>query len=313
MTDAPDSSIQLLAEAAQNESRNLKDEADTVNDQDDRSSSLSDLEERPAIEGDECNHDKSSSASEEEEDTEAETERLEESPHKIRKQKIVHLGVVNNLFNGDSPSTGLGEPTLPGDGTSVDKFGKPDLAYSSDVPDATSEISSLEDSAAEGSPPDSPTSGSSKKRKRTEDTTAKSLKKVAIQLANHVADSMGGHGSESTTLAATSLNGEHQVEEAEATDGEAEESAVEDQVDDDNTIAEAMDNINNIDSNDEDVDMEDAGQEPDAGPSGRNEEECRSLVPREKTNAELHLVIKKKAALDMLTKIEKDFALLRDR
>ena len=321
MTDVPEPSMQLLAEAAQNESRNIKDGADNIPDQDDRSSSLSDLEDRPATEGDDRNLEKSSSVSEGG-DTEAETERLEDSPHKIRKQKIVHLGITHNLPNGSSPSTApveVLEPEQLSGATLTDKFEKGNIDYSSDVPDPTSEISSLEESAAEGSPPDSPASRSSKKRKREEeeeeeeeDTTAKSLKRVAIQLANHVADSASGRGSGSTPVAAAS-NGGHRVEDAEATDGEAEDSAVEDHGDDDNTVAEPLDNVNNIDSNDEDVDMEDVGPEPDTGPSGRTKEERESLFPLYVAYTEQSAVVKKKAALDMLTKIEKDFALLRDR
>src|SRR6186713_3530218 len=82
-TDAPEPSMQLLAEAAQNESRILKDGSAEPMDHDDGSSSLSELEDRPATEGTENHNEKSSPVSEDEEDTEAETERLEESPYKL--------------------------------------------------------------------------------------------------------------------------------------------------------------------------------------------------------------------------------------
>ena len=289
MTDAPEPSMQLLAQAAQNESQNLKDEADAANDQDDRSSSLSDLEDRPATEGDDRNREKSSFASEEEDDTEAETERLEESPHKMRKQKIVHLGLADNLTNGDSPSAAPTGTKQPGDmELGMRNFGKGNVGYSSDVPDPTSGISSLEDSAAEGSPAESPGDRSSKKRKREEeDDTAKSLKKVAMQLANHVADNVDDHEAEPMPMIVNSTNGEHRNEDEEASDEETEESAAEDHADDENTIIEPIDNLNHIDSNDEeDIDMEDAGPEPDTGPPGRNEEERKCLLRLHKVCAE---------------------------
>ena len=163
---------------------------------DDTSSSLSDIEDRAANELLENNQDKSARPSDND-DTEAETERLEESPHKTRQHKNIILGLARVDDTSDQVLTessnhpkqnGVLQAKRP-----TDKPGSRDIRFEDDPNDPTSDISSLGDTATEISQPASPTVKAGKKRKRSsrdlidseQDVTTESIKKVVAQLANH--------------------------------------------------------------------------------------------------------------------------------
>ena len=265
--DAPEPSMQLLAEAAQNESRILKNGTTPIMDQDDRSSSLSDLDDRPATEGTD-NQKSSPSPVSEDDDTEAETERVEESPYK-REQKNILLSSNESLSNGASnnATTAL-----------VDDDPKTDTNPSRNEVDEAihiSDISSLEDSGDEGSGPESPSSVISKKRKRfVDDETSTSLKKASMKLTSHAAD-QAAHDDDSPSPPADkiSVNGEQAGDIEEGSEDEEEESDHDKNEGDDVAINERMD----IDG--EDADMEDAGgPEADVEQAGRNEEERKLSI-----------------------------------
>ena len=267
--------MQLLAEAAQNQSPLPDPQPKHTDEQDDRSSSLSDLEDRPVTEGTDVPPDKSTQVSEEE-DTEAETERLGESPDKTRKHKKVLLNA------NDVASTATSTPTKTIDGVatgtnfpqSLEVEAREDLP--SDPIDQTSPISSLEESAEEASGADSPTSTSSRKRKRIDDVvTDKSLKQAAMQLlANQVGDKAAEDVKGSAEFVITSANGRRTVANGDMFEENPEDSAPEH--DDDQHEEEEAENEDAAESNDEDVDMEDASAE--AGVSTRNEEEGKSKI-----------------------------------
>lgn len=275
MAEPPEPSIQLLAEAAQNESTASKNGLQASSDHDDRSSSLSDLEDRPGTEGTGTLNNKSSPVSEEE-DTEAETERLETSPQKARKQRNVVLSATRELSNGSSMVHVASLDAHSTEGRGNDNHRKANSDSVSDAMDPTSDISSLGDSA-EGSAPDSPTSTSSKKRKREEDSTAQSLKKVAIQLANKVADRVEKAEQDTGSLLGASENGEHRLGGGNVSEVDGEQSTPGDQQDHGAHIE--LREGGDADSDGEDIDMEDAGPEPETGSLARTEEEGKALLP----------------------------------
>ncbi|KAL9069800.1 MAG: hypothetical protein Q9161_005259 [Pseudevernia consocians] len=116
--------------------------------EDDRSSSLSE----PGIEH-------SSRAASEANDTEAETERLEDSPQKQRKHQDVFLTSTNGSY-GDHQKQSVAR-TLP------EKFASPGLGPEGERLEQTSGISSLEDSGEESGKDLSPTLPLPMKRKRS--------------------------------------------------------------------------------------------------------------------------------------------------
>ena len=308
MAEPPEPSIQLLAEVAHSESTTSKNGPQAGSDHDDRSSSLSDLEDRPGTEGTGTLNNKSSPVSEEE-DTEAETERLENSPQKMRKQRNVVLSATSELSNGAQTVKVVSSDAHPIEDHTDEKHRKSKSDVISDIVDPTSDISSLGDSA-EGSAPDSPTSTSSKKRKREEDSTAQSLKKVAIQLANKVADRVENVDQDGASLLGASENGEHRLDDGNVSEVDGEQLTPEGQVEHGAHIK--LRKGGDADSHDEDVDMEDAGPEPETGSLARTEEgEAPSLVTW--TRIDSRSVRRKKAALETLATIEKDFASLRDK
>jgi len=167
---------------------------------DHRSSSLSDIEDRPIAGSAAQSHFKSSPLPEED-DTEAETERLEESPQKLRKhQNVVFSATVNSsgaiVAAGYHRSNGTAE-VFELDAATVKKA--PDTKNNGpedEALDQTSEISSLEDSAEENSRSVSPTSVSGRKRKRSGHGTVMesdgfkvtSLKRAAVGLESNIAN-----------------------------------------------------------------------------------------------------------------------------
>ena len=193
----------------------------TGSDGDDRSSSLSDIEERPGNELLE-NNDIGSPQEPEAEDTEAETERWEESPQKIRKRKHV---ILSSSKRHDSKSTtrlvrlgsGVKDKTLLQVGL-PSASGPRDESLELDQVDQMSEISSLGDSATEISRPASPVKQGIKRKRLTRDLvgsdmdiTAESLKKVAAHLEKHVS-----HGANSLDVAGDRIE-EYELSDAEAT------------------------------------------------------------------------------------------------
>jgi len=169
-------------------------------DGDDRSSSLSDIEDRPFVEGP-MQVQLRSSPPPEEDDTEAETERLEESPHKLRKHQNVIFSATNNSSeetvaagsqrsNRTTEAFALDIATLK-QVPDVDNDGPEEEAM-----DPMSDISSLEDSADGNSRSVSPTSVSGRKRKRSSHDTpveseglkVNSLKGAAVDLVSNIAN-----------------------------------------------------------------------------------------------------------------------------
>ncbi|KAL9122252.1 MAG: hypothetical protein Q9187_001187 [Circinaria calcarea] len=171
-------------------------------DGDDRSSSLSDIEDRPGNELVENNHVEFPQGPEGD-DTEAETERLEESPQKLRKQK--HVILSSSKRHDIERATSLVQSGIESKDKTLQQVG---LANASglgddilelDQIDQMSEISSLGDSATETSRPTSPIKQGIKRKRPTRDhvesdldATAESLKKVAAHLEKHV-----NHGADS--------------------------------------------------------------------------------------------------------------------
>ena len=271
MAEAPEPSIQLLAEAAENESRVPIDPRLEAPEQDDRSSSLSDIEDRLGTEGTDKINGKSPAASEG--DTEAETERLEATPHKSRTRRKVVLSAVENA----SQDTEI--PTLPGEALSAASSPAAQIAvheaeYASDPLDPTSDMSSPGDSAEDESGLKSPTSTVSHKRKRNDESTEQSLKRAAIELATHIADNSDPVEPEPKTSA---------LQTAEVSEEEAEESGSEEHGKDEPAPMEIEPEVESPPADSpqsiEDEDMEDAGAEPDAGSAARNEEERTCSQP----------------------------------
>ena len=182
------------------ETRQIDTEAGPESDRDDRSSSLSDIEDRPIAENTVQSQLKSSPPPEED-DTEAETERLEESPQKLRKHQNVVFSATSNasgetmdasyqMSNGTTEALALDAATVK-QAADEDNNGP-----EGDVMDQTSDISSLEDSAEEKSRAVSPTSISGRKRKRsshgtlveTDSLKVKSLNRAAVGLVSNVAN-----------------------------------------------------------------------------------------------------------------------------
>ena len=169
-------------------------------DRDDRSSSLSDLEDRPATERTAIPHLKSSPPPEEE-DTEAETERLEESPQKLRKYQNVLLSASAGIMEGQirsetqSPNKEV-EPRLFASAVVEQVPESAQNGAEDDSMDQTSDISSLEDTVEGISRQVSPKSMTGKKRKRSsrevlgenDNAMVRSLKRAAIDLVSDLAN-----------------------------------------------------------------------------------------------------------------------------
>ena len=173
-------------------------EAGPEADRDDRSSSLSDIEDRPIAEGPSQSQLRSSSPPEDV-DTEAETERLEESPHKLRKHQNVVFSATNNssgetMAAGSQRSKGTTE-AFAMDVVTVRQI--PDDnndGLEDEVMDQISDISSLEASAEENSRSVSPASVSGRKRKRlrhgirveSDSFKVNPLKRAAVGLVSNI-------------------------------------------------------------------------------------------------------------------------------
>ena len=165
---------------------------------DDRSSSLSDIEDRPVAEPVENTLMIASTISESD-DTEAETERLEESPQKLRKHENV-VFTATQKFTGDTHAISdgsLSDKTRSVASNAHASGSMPDLLHSDpedDPMDQTSDISSLADTVEEASRAESLVSGSGRKRKRSTLKTANRSDSVIVkslkQAAEHLASNM---------------------------------------------------------------------------------------------------------------------------
>jgi len=306
-------SMQLLADLAQEQHKLPEKPSHTDEDLDDGSSALSDLEDR----GTDAMEEKPSSdledledeeeeeepdegeredaeghVEDEDEDTEAETERIDESPQKLPSQRSIHHGA--------------GE----------------DLSRHGEVLDEDSEISSIasvgeseEHSASQESTPD-------RKRKREDDASDEddedemrhSMKRVARELEDHVRSD--------EEMLTTADHIEIADEAGDVVNAEDEDESEGDQFakeNEDESKAETR-GPSKPDADAESV-TEEAGVEHEdevgsvaqAETAARNEEECKINRISVDILLSLDAVNKKKAALDLLSGIEKDFALFRDR
>jgi hypothetical protein len=322
-------------------------------DQDDRSSSLSDIEERPTTNGIEKDNMRSSPPLEDY-DTEAETERLEESPNKMRKQQTIVLSASAQPSGITlcSKDENLSENTelITGAAVMGQKNARRDLE--DDAMDQTSDISSLEDTADDTSRPTSPAGTSGKKRKRSSQGTSaesdtsglRSHKRAAIGLHDATLnqqvrlevpelapaiddDAMRDHISEDGELSADGEEApndflhptlhkskkNHRFGTRTGQDGLLSRSS--------RSVSPNIDDADAIESNEaeesvgEDADIEDLvpGMEPET--AARNEEDGNYLdhYVHECPANIVSLVMKKKAAIDSLGAIEKQFATLRDK
>ena len=276
MTEAPEPSIQLLAEAAQNEARLLIDPQlkGPIEEPDDRSSSLSDIEDRL---GPDAPTDKAPSKSPEPtvdngNDTEAETEHLQPTPYKSR--------ISRTIVMSESGDQGSQEPE-PSSTAAVEGAGSPDSspaakpgsADASDAPSPTSEMSSLEDSGASVGTSKSPMSDSGRKRKRSTgegDVTAQSLKRAAMELATQIADHSDPAEPEEKTETVLNHGAIITADVSEVEMSENEEQGKE--------VVEAVEAEPEVDSprsTEEDDAAEEAAAEADPTSTARNEEESR--------------------------------------
>ena len=337
-------------------SRQIHEETTSVV-RDDRSSSLSDPEDRPIAEGIDTTQGNPSPASEDD-DTEAETERLEESPQKLRKRRIVVLNAAKKPIEERTQGNGEqwnanGNPiihagdrpiTIPSIGQSI---------IEDDGMEQTSEISSLEDTAEEASEPESPSSVAGRKRKRSsreaagekDSATVESLKRAASHLASSmsqnksrpeipglpssVKDEMVGHhgydddeasldgGEDANNLLHPTLFIQRKGQQFDKKRGsrnheESESRAVSPGLEDVDFNGSVIDAVESIAG---DADMEDIAPEMENDTAIRNEEEGELLLFEAQRDVadKIFLVLKKKAAMDSLSTIEKQFATLRDK
>ena len=187
------SEVQAITEEQELSTPDLNDNApaevmELVGDADDRSSSLSDIEDRVMAD---VNETHGNSEKSEDDDTEAETERLEVSPQKARKQKVITLKPMQTEPSKSTMS--IEQQGLAEEGQLVyAEYHTQKLMRA----EPTSSISSLGDSVTSGSR-HSPQTSSPNKRKRStlesvesdEDATTASLKKVSKNLAEHLKSS----------------------------------------------------------------------------------------------------------------------------
>ncbi|MCJ1388070.1 hypothetical protein MMC18_000914 [Xylographa bjoerkii] len=305
---------------------------------DDRSSSLSDIEDRPVVETVESALMTASTISEAD-DTEAETERLEESPQKLRKHENVVFTATQKI-TGDTQATSDGSPsdkTRSIESNAHASGSMPDLVHSDpedDPMDQTSDISSLEDTAEEGSTAASPLSASGRKRKRSRSKTlnrsdsaiVKSLKQAAEHLASNMIED--NNHPDVPELAASMK--EEAAEDHTYDDDEDEVSVVGGEDANDllrptlysSQKSHRMDNATDedgpraVDSRAVSPGMEDIDVDGDAADSGGEDADLDDVAQGMGTEATVRNeeeVLKKKAALDSLGAIEKQFATLRDR
>lgn len=258
-------SMQLLAEAAQNQTP-LSD----VEDQDNQSSSLSDIDDNhesdAEVESEEELSTQLSEGDAGEEDTEAETERLGESPDKSRVQKKVLLKANNEFVNTNvTPNKRSSSPVLNG----INQEGVIMEDVKSDILNATSPISSPADSADNTSPPISPAGSISKKRKRRLDASPSATQ----LLDNTVGEDVGKSKKSSAESVTTTVNGSRKVKGAELLNSSAVEHPRDDATD---TAGEAVveeDAMEGVESNDDDVDMDEAV--PEAEINTKSEGDCK--------------------------------------
>jgi hypothetical protein len=338
--------MQLLAEAAQMNQENSEDDQEEQDADDDRSSTLSEIEGRLMTDGmdnqegqseeedlDQEEDEEEDGEDEGEEDTEAETERLEESPHKLRKQKNVLLALSDQhpdrvgevgvvAANGDanlpmlSKTSVLVEPGADAPGIVEERI------------DQASDVSSRSASVGTASRSVSPASLVGRKRKRSmaeesddEALAASKPRKRAFSGPSYPRAQLGVAKDIKVREGHPNSNGlvDDQEDDIEASDDESEDSASEEPEEEPKDI-DKEEQRDASESHVEDGDADEQAPEADAEALVRTEEERespRSLapspgpgkIPADRDSA----VLKKKAALDRLGTIEKHFATLRDK
>ena len=248
-------------------------------DADDRSSSLSEIEGRLGHESSEDNTNNRSRQPSEAEDTDAETERLEDSPQKPRKHQnvVLSFGKKNSLRASETVNARSATDMLLQPKTSIDP--NADTNDSNEIQfDQTSEITSLGDTT-ENSRTASPATKTRKKRKRyiqdetgsDQDGTTKSLRRAAASLATHVNQS--AEQSEVPKPASTGtdshLNNGYNKDNLGNVDGDESNRGIR------NTFVHDEDVVDTALSNGDDVDLE--GDTNEADLAARNEEERKSF------------------------------------
>ena len=328
---------------------------------DDRSSSLSDLEDRAteeidksvpvpgeAVDGD---------------DTEAETERLEESPQKDRKHTDIVLSSVNGSRLSDSPPDRSedienGAMEIEQRNISSETRKDPDIAQrynlSNDPADPSSDISSPDNSTDESGIERPVSNIAGKKRKRFSGDPSRVDHEAISSAATKIPSSADSNPRPSQTFDENETRPsveeeapEHHADEDQLSDPEGEhgdsqnlrvtkthkgkkgkrkvkrmpDTALQDENLEDapSVTAEFTASTENghdpMDSNDEDLDMEDVGDGIEADIATRDEEGKRPstgfFTGDVLTGASI--VIKKKSAMDELGGIEKHFATFKDK
>ena len=287
-----------------------------INDGDDRSSSLSDIEDRTA--NNELGHTSHTiRGGSDTNDTEAETERLEDSPQKVRRHTNVVLSSSNGVYHkaenaveedmlSVNGSPGRSKVPRPPDGRDV----APEMDQIDTRLEQTSEISSLEDSSEDLEKSAPSFIAPSRKRKRksprsnsfTEDekTEVASMKKTQpplnggflpptmadkeAKVERFLVDNDLNSGSDKRKYAelgvettssqnpspskSKSKKGKRKTKKTRDDDLEHSNVAVSYA----DSQAEHFDNMEQVDSNGEDVEMEDIGEGPEADLAARTEE-----------------------------------------
>lgn len=303
--DGAEPSMQLLAEAAQNSARAPEGEDDAKEaDDDDRSSSLSEIDDRGGTDESEQPDNDSVALSEEDEDvdeeeedeedeegeeddeeeeeeqdadeveegndTEAETERLESSPEKSRKQRKVLLRAVLE-DNASSQAEPEADDDDARDLDEADDKADDDIERAEGADPPESSASTPAESVADQQI--SKTSPSRKRKRALEDETAASLKKVSVELANRVADKLNDDG-EDYLPEATELANDEMLVDAEAGSGD---ESQDEELAAMTTNGEAEDIAEAVESNVDEPDVDEPIQD-DAANSTRTEEDCKLCI-----------------------------------
>lgn len=237
--------------------------------EDDGSSSLSDLEDRTAAD----HQNKSSQLSDngEEGDTEAETERLEETPRKARKRKMVHLSSSNESTEAVAPGSSKSKKH--------DQSGPAKLDGRQNGKDRSIEASGK--LATQSGPQLKTMAGKKRKRASSKlevpDLTAESLQRVSDHLANHVE----AGGEERSILPTATVRSNKTGQNVAEDDDLSVDDGVETPADDSPRRPLPAGEDAEMDGNEsnENADMEDQ-REIEADASARTEEECKFSMPR---------------------------------
>ncbi|KAM0180062.1 hypothetical protein ACHAPF_002595 [Botrytis cinerea] len=333
----------------------VDDELSDLEVEEDRSSSLSDIEDKDG----EQDHDDDAEASDdlsnpsEDDDSEAETERLEESPHKLRVQKNVVLNSRNGADSNERSPSKLHNQIMADEGEDdeddADQLSDEDIAISNDSPKSShhddgeldrksaTARTSLEDSAGEGKRALSTSEIDSRKRKRSimgrgglEDDFDEPLPKRTGSIINQGDDFAIDDELPVEEDASNTISGNISGEEGDGPQEQAPVNVTQTMLPDDDTIEtagipaspkrrgrkkkKAVENGTNIE---DESDSLQNGIITNGEDDTRNGEEDQ-VDNEEDDEADLVLkteeeLEKKISAFDQLGGIEKDFAVFRDR